>query len=138
MELAPDFGWPHATLALIEWESGHPSDAVNEARAALTLDANDPSVMGDAGYVLAVTGHAEEARKLLARVQALVHRGSASPLYAASIELGLGQREQALDTLQEMAKLNFGAALPGLVQWHAFDQLKTDSRYQKLVAQERR
>ena len=83
-------------------------------------------------------GHAEEARKLLARVQALVHRGSASPLYAASIELGLGQREQALDTLQEMAKLNFGAALLGLVQWHAFDQLKTDSRYQKLVAQERR
>jgi Flp pilus assembly protein TadD len=69
VELAPDFGWPHATLALIEWQSGHPSDAVNEARTALTLDANDASVMGDAGYGLAVTGHAEEARKLLARVQ---------------------------------------------------------------------
>jgi hypothetical protein len=93
--------------------------------------------MADSGYVLAVTGHAAEARRLLARVQPLIERGLASPRYAASIELGLGEREQALDSLQEMATLNFGAALPGLVQWHAFDQLKTDSRYQKLVAQER-
>ena len=136
VELAPDFGWPHATLALIEWESGNTSRAVNEARAALTLDAEDPSVMADAGYVLAVTGHAEEARKLLARVQALVQHGSASPRYAASIELGLGQRQQALNSLQAMEKLGFGAAVPGLVQWHYFDQLKTDSRYQKLLIQE--
>jgi eukaryotic-like serine/threonine-protein kinase len=137
MELAPELGSPHIALALIEWESGHPADAAREARAALTLDGNDPSMMADAGYVLAVTGHTAEAVKLLAGVQNLVHRGSASPRYAASIELGLGQREQAIDSLQEMPKLNFGAAVPGLVQWHYFNQLKTDSRYQKLVAQGR-
>ena len=54
----------------------------------------------------------------------------------ASIELG--QRQQALSALQEMAKLNFGGAVPGLVQGHYFDQLKIDPRYQKLIAQESR
>jgi Tfp pilus assembly protein PilF len=136
MELAPDFGWPHITMALIECESGQPDKAVDEARAGLNLDTNDPSAMADAGYVLAVAGHTEEARKLLSAIQELVHRGSASPRYAASIELGLGQRDQALDSIAEMAKLNFGAAIPGLVQWHYFDQLKTDSRYQRLLARE--
>jgi tetratricopeptide (TPR) repeat protein len=40
IELAPEFGEPHATLALIELESGHRADALKEARTALELDAN--------------------------------------------------------------------------------------------------
>ena len=135
IELAPDFGSPHSFLALVELESGDPSKAPKEAHLALMLDPGDPNVMAEAGYVLAVTGYAEEARKLLATVKDLVRRGSASPRCVASIQIGLGQRKEALDTLEEMAKLNFGAALRGVVQWHAFDQLKTDSRYPKLVSQ---
>lgn len=134
IELAPDFGQPHETLALIEWESGHASDALNQARAGLTLDSSNPLTMGEAGYVLAVTGQRREARKLLATVQDLIRHGQGNPSNAAFIQIGLGQKDEALNTLQEMANQNFSAAVPGLVQWHIFDDLKNDSRYQKLVA----
>ena len=134
VELGPDFGQPHETLALIECESGHPSDARNEARAGLTLDSSNPRTMGEAGYVLAVTGNRGEARKLLATVQGMVRHGLGNPSYVAFIQIGLGQRAQALDTLEQMPNLNIGAAVPGLVQWHIFDNLNTDSRYRKLLS----
>ena len=134
-ELAPDFGQPHATLALIELESGQPSEALHEASVSLALDPMNPHTIGEAAYVLAMAGRAAEARKLLAAVQDMVRRGSASPSYVALIEIGLGKREAALSALKELKKQNVGAVLPGLVQWHAFDELRTDSRYQQLLAE---
>ncbi len=38
IELEPELGQPHETLALVELESGHPADAVKEAHAGLVLD----------------------------------------------------------------------------------------------------
>jgi tetratricopeptide (TPR) repeat protein len=112
-------------------ESGHTSDALKEARAALALDPIDPRTIGEAGYVLAAAGQTAEARKLLATLNDMVHRGSAYPVYAALIHMGLGQRNEALDAIEE----NGDAKIYGhLVQWHVFEELKTDPRYQKLVA----
>jgi serine/threonine-protein kinase len=134
IELEPDFGQPHQTLALIGLESGHTSDALKEARAALALDPIDPRTIGEAGYVLAAAGQTAEARKLLATLNDMVHRGSAYPVYAALIHMGLGQRNEALDAIEE----NGDAKIYGdLVQWHVFEELKTDPRYQKLVAKAR-
>jgi hypothetical protein len=47
--------------------------------------------------------------------------------------MGLGQRDQALDTLEHMVKANVGAGVRGTAQWHAFDQLRSDSRFKKLL-----
>lgn len=136
-ELAPDLGQPHETLALIDLETGHTSDALDEARTGLALDPNNPRTIGEAGYVLAVTGQTGEARKLLVTLKNLVRRGSAFPSFAAFIQIGLGQRDEALDSLEEMMQSNIGAGLHGLGQWHICDELHADSRYQKLVARGR-
>jgi hypothetical protein len=83
---------------------------------------------------LAAAGQTAEARKLLATLNDMVHRGSAYPVYAALIHMGLGQRNEALDAIEE----NGDAKIYGdLVQWHVFEELKTDPRYQKLVAKAR-
>jgi TolB-like protein/DNA-binding winged helix-turn-helix (wHTH) protein/Tfp pilus assembly protein PilF len=132
IELAPEFGEPHATLALIEFESGHREDALKEARTALELDPNSPQIMGEAGYVLASTDHAAESRELLAVVQDVARRDPSTPIFSAMIEIGLGQRDQALDSLARM--VDSGDGLEGLVQWHAFDELSADSRFKKLLA----
>jgi len=132
IELAPEFGEPHATLALIEFESGHREDALKEARTSLELDPNSTQIMGEAGYVLASTGHAAESRELLAVVQDVARRGPSTPVFSAMIEIGLGQRDQALDSLTRM--VDSGDGLEGLVQWHAFDELSADSRFKKLLA----
>jgi hypothetical protein len=71
-------------------------------------------------------------------LKSMVHRGTALPTFAAMIQMGLGQRDEALDSLVEMSRPKVGAGLQGLDQWHIFDQLHADSRYQKLVAQARK
>jgi TolB-like protein/DNA-binding winged helix-turn-helix (wHTH) protein/Tfp pilus assembly protein PilF len=134
IELEPDFGQPHQTLAIIDLETGHKSDALKEARAALVLDPDDPRTIGETGYVLAAVGQTAEATKLLATLNDMVRRGSAYPVYAALIYMGLGQRNEALAAIAE----NGDAKMYGdLVQWHVFEELKTDPRYQKLVAKSR-
>jgi tetratricopeptide (TPR) repeat protein len=122
-------------LALIGLEDGNASDAVKEARAALALDQNDPRTIGEAGYVLAASGHTAEARKLLATLNDMVHRGSAYPVYAALIHMGLGQRSEALDAIEESGDAKIAAGLKSLVLWHVFEELHSDPRYQKLLAQ---
>jgi hypothetical protein len=89
-------------------------------------------VMGEAGYVLASTEHAAESRELLAVVQEAARRGPSTPVFSAMIEIGLGQRDQALDSLTRI--VDSGDGLEGLVQWHAFDELSADSRFKKLLA----
>ncbi len=136
IELAPDFGQPYATLAMIELETGHPSEALKEARTALALGPDAPSTMGEAGYVFGVTGHADEARKLLATLKDLLQRGSAFHSQIAMIQLGLGRRDEAFDTLEQMVNSKIGVGLLALNQSHAFDELKTDPRYHKLLSQQ--
>jgi TolB-like protein/DNA-binding winged helix-turn-helix (wHTH) protein/Tfp pilus assembly protein PilF len=135
IELEPDFGQPHETLALIDLEEGHGTDALGEARAGLKLDSTNPRTMAEAGYVLAVTGHTGEARKMLATLNELDHRGgNTSPDFQAFIYLGLGDRDRAIDVIAQTETRKVGAGLRALQQWPIFNQLKGDPRYQKLMA----
>jgi TolB-like protein/DNA-binding winged helix-turn-helix (wHTH) protein/Tfp pilus assembly protein PilF len=134
IELEPELGQPHETLALVELESGHPTEAVKEARAGLVLDPSTASTMGEAGYVLACVGQTAAATELLSRLKDLERKGSTVQVFSAMVELGLGQRDLALQTLTQMVGMKSGAGLQGLGQYHAFDELRADSRYQKLLA----
>jgi TolB-like protein/DNA-binding winged helix-turn-helix (wHTH) protein/Tfp pilus assembly protein PilF len=134
IELAPDLGQPHNTLALIDCETGNSSDAIKEAHAGLSLDPNNPRTLAEVGYVLAVTGQTEEAKKLLATLEDMVRHGSGYPTFPVFVQIGLGQRDEALDTLEKIANSKTGAGLQGLDQWPFFAALNADSRYQRLVA----
>jgi len=135
IELAPDLGQPHETLALIDLAEGQGSDAESEARRGLALDLNNPRTIGEAGYVLAATGHTTDAREMLATLDGQVRHGSAYPIFASFIRIGLGQRSQALDILEGIAVSTKSAGLRGMAQWPTiFDQLNGEPRYQKLLA----
>ena len=136
IELAPDFGQPHETLALIDLETGRASDALREARAGLALAPTNPRAMGEAGYVLARTGQDKEAGKLLSTLKEMARRGSDYP-FSAFIQVGLGQRNEALDSLKILAHSDMYASFVALGQWHFLDELKADPRYRKLLAQAR-
>lgn len=134
IELAPDLAEPHNTLAFIALESGRSAEALSEARAGLLLEPNSVRVMGETGYVLACTGQTADAKKLLATLKQLAQRGASPPTYPALIETGLGQHDQALETLAKNVDENGDAVVYGLGQWHAFEALSTDPRY-KLLGQ---
>lgn len=131
IELAPDNGQAYETLALNDLETGDLTDAVRQARAGLTLSSTNPLAVGEAGYVLARTGHAGEARDLLRILEGMAARDSGRPTYLAMIYMGLGEPQQALKQLQLQAK-NFGG-LEGVPQWHAFDELRHDPQYEEII-----
>jgi hypothetical protein len=62
-----------------------------------------------------------------------VRHGGISAVYCALIQMGLGQREQAFETLSKSA----ADGLQGVSQFHAFDELRTESRYQQLLSKAR-
>lgn len=130
IELSPDNGQAYETLALTELETGDSTDAIKEARAGLALSATNPRTLGEAGYVLARTGHAAEARGLLRTLDGIAPRDSVQPVYLAMIYVGLNQPHQAVEQLQLHARM-FGG-LRGIWQWHAFDLLSHDPRYEAL------
>jgi TolB-like protein/DNA-binding winged helix-turn-helix (wHTH) protein/Tfp pilus assembly protein PilF len=137
IELAPDFGRPHAIRARLELETGHIPEAVAEARKALALDPHNPRTLGEVGYVFALTGSTAQAKELLREIEQLVKQGSSLGTFAALIELGLGQKERTLATLDEMAQLDANS-VQGLRQWRAFDELHLQARYPpQLVSQVR-
>jgi TolB-like protein/DNA-binding winged helix-turn-helix (wHTH) protein/Tfp pilus assembly protein PilF len=136
VELAPELGQPHETLALVDLETGHTSDALKEARTGVALAPNTPRTIGEAGYVLAAAGQTDEARQLLASAKKMVTQRTAFPTFAALIYVGLGQRKEALDVLEAMSDPKTGAGIYGLSQRHILDELCADPRYQKLMAQQ--
>ena len=138
IELAPNLSDPHEGLALIDLEENRKSDALQEARAGLALDATSPGTMADAGYVLAVTGHKEEARKLAEALDDLARRGSTLAIHPAIVYVGLGERGKALDALEEFAASEKGAGIHALALSKVFDALREEPRYQKLVAEAHR
>jgi len=136
IDLAPELGQPHATLSLVELESGHSAEAMREARAALALDPDNPRTMSEVGYVMASTGDAGRAKELLAKLQILALEGSSNTTFPAMIEIGLGQVDQAVDTLKDhlIPFAQLGLGLASLSQWHAFDALPSNAHYRELVA----
>jgi TolB-like protein/DNA-binding winged helix-turn-helix (wHTH) protein/Tfp pilus assembly protein PilF len=137
IELQPELGQPHSTLALVEFETNHPAEAVEEAHIGLTLDPHNSRTMAEAGYVLASTGQTEEARRLLDTLDDLAGRGLAPFTMPAMVNIGLGRRDAALASLARVPLTQGGAAMRGLNQWHAFDQISNDSRFKQLQARTR-
>ena len=132
IELAPDNGQAYETLALTDLETGDPINAIREARGGLALTSTKPRNLGEAGYVLARTGHAAEAKGLLRTLNGMAPRNSVEPVYLAMIYVGLNKNQEAVEQLQLHARM-FGG-LRGIWQWHAFDQLRHDPRYQEQIA----
>jgi TolB-like protein/DNA-binding winged helix-turn-helix (wHTH) protein/Tfp pilus assembly protein PilF len=137
IELAPELGQPHATLALVDLEAGHSTDALREAHEALALDPDSPNTMGEVGFVMASAGEAVRANELLTRLQNLAREGSSFIDAPAMIQIGLGQEAEAVNTLRDML-ISFaqqGIGIGSLSQWHAFDALADNPRYRELVTQ---
>lgn len=133
IELAPDLGQPHETLALVELETGHPADAQREARIGLAFDPNNPRTLGEAGYVLASTGATTDAQGLLSMLLDMLQRHSSGASFPALVEIALEQPNRALELLERSpARSTYN--IRALGQWHGFEKLVPDARYQKLLA----
>ena len=88
------------------------------------------------GYALARGGRADEARAILAELDALAARGYVSPVAFATLYLGLGDMERALDWTERALEARRG--------WLAYlrvnpimDPMRGHPRFDALVARMR-
>lgn len=126
-ELDPNFADAHRTLAIAYSQKGLASQAVSEALRGLALDPN-VSEQATLGYVYAVSGKPEAARRLLQQLQ---HRPGISPVYLSFIYSGLGDNDRALECL-ERAYSERSFMLTNVSIQAMLDRLRPDPRFQDL------
>jgi eukaryotic-like serine/threonine-protein kinase len=123
--LDPDFPATHSMLGLISLELGRYDEAIEEiARGA---PSTTPSLW--LGHALARAGRRDEARRELAKWEALwnTERAASAPGAIAAIHIGLGDTDGALEWLEKAPE-----EVADELQFPYFDPLRSEPRFQTL------
>jgi len=135
--LEPDFPMARLFLAQSLTELGRFEEAVRELRTASAGSASaSPELTAALGYAFGRSGDAEGARRLLRELAELSALRYVSPSLSAQVLAGLGEREAALDRLEEAAELR-ASDLAWLRVRPAFRSLAEEPRFRALVARHR-
>jgi TolB-like protein len=131
--LDPQFYWAHRQLGLALELKGAPSDAIAEYQRALELN-DDPRVLAFIGHAEAITRRQSEAREILAKLIEMAKTRYVSGYSFAVIHLALGEKDQALDWLENDARERPGFEVNFVKVDPYFDPLRGDPRFEALVS----
>ncbi len=110
---------------------GRSDEALVEARRLIELHPDHVPALGTLGLCLGAAGNAEEARAILADLDARSGQRFVSALHRARIAMGLGERERALSLLEEAVDAREGT-LPDLERYGEFERLSAEPRFQAI------
>jgi TolB-like protein/Flp pilus assembly protein TadD len=130
-ELDPRNAMVHSAIGWALLGAGKPEAAVVEFRAAQALD-DDPDFASNMGLALAVAGDRAGAERVLRDLTELAKRRYVSPGALLTVYLGLGDKEKALDLLEECVTKKEPAGW-GLKVWLSYDSVRNEPRFQALV-----
>jgi tetratricopeptide (TPR) repeat protein len=132
LELEPNYYAPHQGLGNFYCQRGESEKGAAYLERAIELSPEDPIVAGDLGYCYAISGRADDARKLLREIQALSRTQYVDFTSLAIVHLGLGQYDETLRWLEEA--YDAGALLLGGIGLDPrYDRLRSDPRFQSLL-----
>ena len=95
----PNNGFAHSILGWCLIAKGSKAEARAEFQTATTLD-DLPWYVGSLGYACAVSGDRAKAEQILRELEELAKQRYVSPSNRATVYLGLGENEKALDWLE--------------------------------------
>jgi TolB-like protein/DNA-binding winged helix-turn-helix (wHTH) protein/lipoprotein NlpI len=127
----PEFYFGHLLLALNEERKGEARTAISEFEKSLALERH-PGAMMWLGNLYGVSGHRQQALKLL---EELARRSNDNRTYAyqaAVIWAGLGENDKALDSLDKAFEEHESDLMMIKVE-PCFDRLRPDPRFQRLM-----
>ena len=107
-------------------------EAIAVLQDAVTLSGGDPDRVADLGYAYAVAGKRREALKVLDELKERSKHMNVPPFSIAVVYAGLGDEDQALEWLGK-AHEERSWWMVTLNEFHAFDNLRSDPRFQELV-----
>ena len=132
IELEPAYHLFHWLLGWALGGLGRYDEAVEALRQATILAPGDPTAQAFLGWALALAGHRQEALTILGDLERRRTQEYFSGFLVAMVNVGLGEREQAISWLQKAAEER-DALLPFLNTWPAVDPLRPDPRFQALL-----
>jgi tetratricopeptide (TPR) repeat protein len=122
----------HMYLAMAFAGRGEFDSALADAKKSVELDPEDLFTLSTLGYVYGKAGNTSEARQILDGLRETSRHRPVSAYHFAFIELGLGNRERALDYLWKAYEERF-YILPAINVTPEFASLRSEPRYRELL-----
>jgi TolB-like protein/DNA-binding winged helix-turn-helix (wHTH) protein/Flp pilus assembly protein TadD len=133
LELYPDNPIPYMSLGRTYRLKGMYPDSVAAYQKARDLSEGDPTgALIGLGYTYAVWGKRTEALKVVGELKALSKRRYVSPSSIAMIYVGLGEKDEAFDWLQN-GVTDHSILLSQLTTNQEWASLRSDPRYRELL-----
>ncbi|MFN2621212.1 MAG: tetratricopeptide repeat protein [Chthoniobacterales bacterium] len=132
LEMDPHFFLAHYYLGVALQLKGHLAGAIAEFQKAFDIN-NDPYSLAALGQAYARTGQKEEAVKILARLNEEAKSRYAAPYAMALINLGLGEKERAIDELERAYAEGETNYLFVIKVDPLLDELRGNPRFEALV-----
>jgi TolB-like protein/DNA-binding winged helix-turn-helix (wHTH) protein/Tfp pilus assembly protein PilF len=132
LEMEPDFVDAHVGLGWVYEEKKMYPEAIAELEKAADLSKRHDLVVGSLGNVLAKTGRTNDAMKLLEELKRRSEHRYVSPCLIALVQIGLGERDEAIASLEQGYSDRDQWMLYLKVDPH-LDDLRSDSRFKDLV-----
>jgi TolB-like protein/Flp pilus assembly protein TadD len=101
LEMDPSYEWAHLILGQAYEEKSEFDLAIAELQQAVELSHSSPLMISALAHAYALSGNHLEAMKLLAQLNAQSKKKYVSPFYVATVYLGLGKDELAMDWLEK-------------------------------------
>jgi hypothetical protein len=130
----PDFRMARRILGVALLAAGKVDDAILELTTAAGPTGDDHISLASLAHAKAVSGSADEARAIVARLESPADKSYVSGYYVAIAHAGLGNRDGAFRLL-EKACADREPSLVNLAVEPRFAPLRRDPRYAALLAQ---
>lgn len=132
LAINPRFWIGHLVRGAVLLNSTQTAAGLQALRRAAELAGGSAWATGPLAHALATSGHADEARTLLAEMLAKGRTGYISPAYVALVHVGLGETAPALDALERAVEVG-DHRLVFLQVDHRWAPLRTSPRFMALV-----
>ena len=132
VSLDPDLFRPHRLLGLAYLKTNQPDQAIAAIQGSLSLSGGSVEERAYLCYAYGITGHRSESLKVLREIQQQEARKYVSPYLMAVMAMGLGNKDQALNWLNQ-AYAARSVNLVYLTVEPIFDSLRSDPRFKDLL-----
>jgi TolB-like protein/predicted Ser/Thr protein kinase len=132
LEVSPDFFAAREFLGLVYLQEHKFAESIAELQKAATVSSKEDSVMAALGYAYAVSGRKGDSQDILNGLKEQSRRRYVSPYLIALICVGLGQKGEALEWLEEAYKQR-DSELPMIGVEPIFDPVRLDARFRDLL-----
>ena len=132
LELAPGFDFAQSTLGGIDIQAGNVNQGITELEKAVQMSSSPQVFLPNLGYAYAKNGERGKASAIIAELNQMSSRQYVSPLCAAVVYIGLGDKQRALGGLEKAyaARSQLLAYLKIDMRW---DPVRSDPRFIALL-----